>query len=46
MLQITAVEYLITEFELLGLYVNKNQFKHFVAKVDFDCAVDHFGIDL
>ena len=29
-----AMNYLITEIELLGLCVNINQFKHLLAKVD------------
>ena len=36
-----TVHYLITKLELLGLCVNSSQFKHVLAKVDFDCAVDH-----
>ena len=38
-----AVNHLITELELLGLHVNIHQFKHLLAKVDFDCSVDHLA---
>ena len=36
--------YSIVELELLGLYVNINQFKHLLAKADFGCAVDHLAL--
>ena len=36
-----AVNYSITEVELLGLCVNISQFKYQLAKVNIDCTVDH-----
>ena len=39
-----AVNYSIRELELIGLCVNINQFKHLLAKVDFDCTVDHLAL--
>ena len=32
------------ELELLSLWVNISQFKHLLAKVDFDCTVDHLAL--
>ena len=39
-----AVNYSMMELELLGLFVNINQFKHLLAKVDFDCTVGHLAL--
>ena len=39
-----AVNYSITELELLGLCVNISKFKQQLAKGDFDCTVDHLAI--
>ena len=40
----TAVNYSITKLEILGLHVNIHQFKQFLAKIDFDPAIDHFAL--
>ena len=39
-----AVKYSITELELLSLCVNMSHFKHLLAKVDFECTVDHLAL--
>ena len=39
-----AVNYSIIEIELLSLNVNINQFKHILAKVDFDFTMDHLAL--
>ena len=38
------MKYSITELELFGICVNVCQFKHLLAKVDFDCTVDHSAL--
>ena len=38
----TEVSYSITE--LLDLFVNSSPFKHLLAKVDFDCTVNHLAL--
>ena len=43
-MQAAAVNYSITELELLGLIVNINLFKHLLAKVDFDWGVHHLTL--
>ena len=40
MITSAAVNWPVKELELLGLCVNISQFKHLLAKVDFDCTVD------
>ena len=39
-----AVSYLITKLELYSLYVNISEFKYLLAKVGFDCTVDHLAL--
>ena len=39
-----TANYSITELELLGLCVNISQFKHLLAKVDFNCMVDNLAL--
>ena len=43
-LQSTAANYLVTELELLGLFVNISQFKNVLIKLDFDLTVDHLAL--
>ena len=41
---LATVNYSITEVELLGLCINISQFKHFHAKVDFECILHQLSL--